>query len=1585
MVVPGFVLDTWSSGSTMMVSIRYWYRKDIETGAWSIYPRTNQDPLVMKMDSALLHARPPEAGKIMLVPQIMNGKYQNIASWYDKHKRACMDLEREGQKKKEEAEIKARMALQAAAIEAKKKQETDVLQALANVITSLETLSELTKHTPAASDFPNCLLLHRDLYVESTKNYENTVVADRIGPWGRSTQFQTELIKGLTKVSQLNGGLLSTGHTLMIHTNRNARDMIKNNDEPRTYTTDEWRDMTLDVPIADPFKAFVKEMTHIQTDMFRRTDRQTNQHTNEIRMFMVLCFAFSMSGIKFRHPVEIEYTKDLLQGDCERQQITTMVKKYAFGVSPVTAEHVPTSSGVLEQAKQFYLPLDFEVYPKSKLADMFKLLTDNFGQKAQGGKFMTGCTTMLLTRSNNEYSNPEFTHYLESCSREEIPMSNTGIESPKDIVAASVDVFCQMFVLFNIMHIASLRDQIKAAKTHGQYRTNLKDYANKRLNNFSEDQSHRKSRHRTPINGEVVDVTLSPFYYPQTEDDVVEATRGSEAVWARMARPVTWGFDGFGNKVQHANLDKFFHMYYKEGQERTRIVTDPLSPTAPLVVASGDATPVSRFKRLLAMQRKLVASGKGDALIGWGSPLEKEQKIDPAKDTITWTSADAVEQVAHIGDRLTYTGFENKFVVLVADNADGTLLVVFDSEEQSIDASLFKKWCPGTGDKHESLHEFYQYIRNIIGLFHVLMSALKRSMSVNRKTLKILIGLYRSYGQVEFMLGAGRYEICYSEMGAVVTGIMSLTEYVYRSYCASTNEQPTPEGQANWMNKLRNTSGDWNQLFNICDIYFAIKALQDATRSADMEVIVLALGKFVELFALVGARTYFHLVTEFLLKQKTMSPYELALQIRLLTERFGLVFRPNDRFVENMQGASAHGRSSTTHGLIHAVRDMKRSFEQLQMNRPNLGGASKSKPPTAQLGSLKVDFRITSMIVTFLEEESGLTNLNQGALNKITGHLIFDDPDEDFVYDFSGQKIVKHMQNVEDVARVAAHALWTKTVFDPKCNEVTMVAVPDLLSSRLVVAAEETAYQNRLIKMITLDMWNALVDKPKPTVWQQHIKLIMNAMKDANRGQYTNTPPPSLQVIANLPLTGTGSRETNDMNRDKFRKWVPPGTVSEIVGVRLLCKIKNLGLRFATEVLEKHYATDHSNLIERVKDMHGGPLGMKARRAAALKEIKEKDLQLEYKPITKANVVHKAEQALFRFFRERPTQPQPQATTLRHLKQATKSLLISFESRRGWGNKQKPLGHHRVQSLSNASDILTSLLRMEPAIYSRTKQMSEREKEKDLECMELSKISTRSAAEWAGKTSRWDDDNNAIPLSASVKQSMKQAHREGQKALATAAAASATAAAAATAQQRTIEEAKKKKIAVQTSLKELGGAALISLGKGPKALTKKYMQSLVENWSPVVSDTGDLQLNGTKKKVKKGFDTFKATKEGKAMMKAGIEAFKEQKRVQEELKQEAKERKEKEAKERKGKEAKERKEKEAKERKEKEQLEMQHRMELAELTKQKEVAKKSKKRKAEQERLQAKAKTQHDKEESKRLKSERREATIAKRAAATNK
>ena len=67
-------------------------------------PRKNQDPLVMKMDSALLHARPPEAGKIMLVPQIMNGKYQNIASWYDKHKRACMDLEREGQKKKEEEE-----------------------------------------------------------------------------------------------------------------------------------------------------------------------------------------------------------------------------------------------------------------------------------------------------------------------------------------------------------------------------------------------------------------------------------------------------------------------------------------------------------------------------------------------------------------------------------------------------------------------------------------------------------------------------------------------------------------------------------------------------------------------------------------------------------------------------------------------------------------------------------------------------------------------------------------------------------------------------------------------------------------------------------------------------------------------------------------------------------------------------------------------------------------------------------------------------------------------------------------------------------------------------------------------------------------------------------------------------------------------------------------------------------------------------------------------------------------------------------------------------------------------------------------
>ena len=74
-------------------------------------------------------------------------------------------------------------------------------------------------------------------------------MADRIGPWGRSTPFQTEFIKGLKKVSQLNGGLLSTGHTLMVHMNRNALDMIKNNDEPRTFTMDEWKEMTLNVPI----------------------------------------------------------------------------------------------------------------------------------------------------------------------------------------------------------------------------------------------------------------------------------------------------------------------------------------------------------------------------------------------------------------------------------------------------------------------------------------------------------------------------------------------------------------------------------------------------------------------------------------------------------------------------------------------------------------------------------------------------------------------------------------------------------------------------------------------------------------------------------------------------------------------------------------------------------------------------------------------------------------------------------------------------------------------------------------------------------------------------------------------------------------------------------------------------------------------------------------------------------------------------------------------------------------------------------------------------------------------------------------
>ena len=1585
MVVPGVVLETFAKQTTQMVRIKYWYQGT--GGRWSVFPSSrSRDFLEMPMASALLHPRTDDAGssKKMLSNEIMSAKYNGIDSWIVRHERACKDKEDARIKTEARAKIQAEKDAKEAAVQAKKEKEANVLSCLNQVIALLTTLNGLIVETPAASNWPNCVLTSEKFYREATKNLDNTVKADQIGPWGRTTPFQKTLLQQITTMSKLTGQILSTGHALTVHTEHNALRMIKNNDDGgKQFTHDELCSMSMSIPMVQPFQALITEMTKADTTSFRTkiTYRQTNQQTNQLRMFMLFCFTCSMSGIKFRHPTETTFTKDLLKAGCERNQIKEIVRDYAFGVTPETAEQMSVSK-VFDLALQYNLPPDFKVYSKVRLARMLKIITDNFGQKSAAGKYMTGCTVIIIATYVQEANNPEFFKYLLSASKEEISMKNAGIESTEDIGStAAVDLFCQMFVLFNIVHIASLRDKIKAAESRGKFRTDLKKYAKARLNKFSEYQSHRRSRNRGPANdGRIVDVNLSSFYYPQCTN--IDGSVVGQSVWERTARPFSWGHVGFGNIVQNSNLNKFAHMYdtAPTSNEKIPIVADPSDPNVPSLCASGDAAPTSRFERVLLMQRDLIASGKGNTIIDWDSPMEQEQTIDPEKDTIEWIFADGVKQVAHEGDRLTYTGFEDECVVLVSNDCEeGKLVVLIGTEEtKTMDASLFKKWCPGKGDKHDMRHSYYQFIKSIIGLFHVLMAAMKRSLEVNRKTLKILVGLFRSFGQVEFILNGGKYEVCYSELGAVVVAIMSFTEYVYRLYCTALNESPTPEGQANWMNKVRNKSGAWDQLFNICDNYFAIKALQDATRSADVNAIVLALGRLVELFALVGARDYFHLVTGFLLKQKTMSPYKLALQARSLMERYGLVFRSNDRFLENIQGASARGRG-VSHGLIHGIKNMQRSFDQMQSFNPNLGGIATSNPSTAELGSQKIDLRISNIVLRFFQEESGLDDLSDDAKNLISGQLIFDT--EDVVHDFAGQTIKASMKHVEDVSHVQARSHWDVTVFSDKCNSVTMRSIPNVLPTRLVIAQEEKVYQKSLIEMCVMKMWTDMVIKPKENVWYKQIIAIMDAAKDCNAGQYNQRVPPALKEIANLPLTGTGSRKTNDINREKYNKWVPKSNASEIVLVRAICRIKLLGIMFAREVLQKFYsAGNDSDLAEKVASMKDGAMGIEARRAVALEEINKKELNLTYKPIAPANEVQKAEKKLLDFIKARPTRRRPFAETLADLKKFIKPLSISMDDRRAFASKQKPLTNEQVTSLSKASDIYTTILRAKPLLYSRAKQMAAREIEMDIECMEIGKATALAAIERQGKPSRWDNEDRKIPLSASVSQSIEQAHREGEKVNTAAAVALVNATIATEAQHKKEAEAKQQKIKKQIDLKALGAASLIPLGSG-KLLTKKQMQSLVENWSPLVLDNGDLQLTGHKDKMTQEFNTFKGTDQGKAMMKAGKKAFEDQEKVHVEQRRLAKERKANKAKEKKEKGAKAKKQQLAKKKKEQQDRDRQQQKAVEKAKKMKELTKKHNKRKAAEEQSQEQAKKRKETLDKAAKKDERRTASRARREA----
>ena len=1409
MIFPGEVLEVMVRDTERDVLVKYWWHDQS-----SRRRRLISAEQVIRMDSPLLDSRIQlDDANIQLRTSIFSAKHVgSLKSWYERH----LQEEATALKRQQQQEAAAKIAAEAAAeverqhIERQRKQ--TVVANLRKISRLLKETTELIKEDDELDNLPTSMLVSEKIYKKGLTD-QHWNLDGRAGiTWGTSTTYQNIAIECLQQVGSAFGKMIK--HTL--YQQRVAHEQtlrrVNSADKPDEYTVLEWYNMESTIPTVRIVFDMVDGMLPV-----RRAGSNLEEY-NHRKKFVLINVLRSMSSMSAKEPFASMFSRKALFGGLPATGLEDMNYHFRLGVQPSTAyDSINSSTTAISNRYDLPTRLVFRTTPLYDKALWYVHMSDNYGDQIAEGRRSDG-TTLGVRWGLMSHLPQWFAEYLDTLSRDEIPIQHASLESVTVLGATfDVDTFTTMYILSNLAASAAHKEIILAACSAGpSRRTSLKEYLDKRENDFSRTQSGRSSRHNylSLEDGEIKCLASqpTPFYRQSVTGDT--QLRGSH--WDERAAMIphayVWGFRKYGNRSMFHNADAFAHAEVKQhdGSSR-RVVADPTLKTGPLLLNSGDAALERRHKRC---QRGYYQCLKNNgSTIGWGAPQDAVDDLPVGDDAeiIEWQFADSNGDLrkgkAKVGTRLCHAGNESEAYRLVGDAGNGDLSVVAidldnlgnDTEEvvKVFSAQSLRPWKAVFGDSNDFSHEFYRYIKTKFGIFHGEMAALVRTFESDIEAWYVCFNTFRNTsGQATFAVTCGLHKVSFSEGAAIVMGMLTFSRFVFDQQ-AGDGVEHSPYDMAQWMERVRLISQDWNQIFDMIEGFFKVLLLRAASRSANMGAIRIAIASLVEQFAMLGATDYFQIFTDYLLSQSSISDYELALECETMLNEEGGKNMSNDLLVECLHYLITKSRGKQ-HGFVQFVAGTQRATRQLPKQYPNWGGEVSCTEREGSLSSILYDPRCAAMVYEMLQK-SGLKDYAlPGAVNTHTGKPIIDDRNSTVVYDFSGRRINKNTKEKADVAREVAYRWWEKIVFSENNNNLSQSA-PERYDRYSDQATDN--HKRDLIELTSVNGLQDLIEKLPPRVkkptkadFALQCELLRQA---AENKEFPRSITEEILEIGQLRTTGVGSKK----EKEKLQKYVLKESQGSLVQIlRALIKFKKLSMPWMRKVLGNYFETDGRDFVEKVKVIAESPNGARQRRAAALAAAKTKMPDLSFAPSRPVSNVAVAEAALMEFLvANTPDRPPDSVRSIEKLN--IESMGLNRASNR-YG--QNELSASSLALLRETSRSLAFNGRKYSTKYRRLHEMRTRRDDKfhEMRAIVEERQAQIQARESSGEPSIWDcradGSKKRIPI-AFLEQAMKQAEDEGATLVATAAKKRAEAAA----EQVRKEKAKKDKeeVARQKKLK----------------------------------------------------------------------------------------------------------------------------------------------------------------------------------------
>ena len=1358
-VAPGTVIETSTDGR---VRIDFRYQDKRGNSKWKKNPK--RIAVWLNMNSSALSHRLPSNEK-MLNPAIFSKKYSSkknkSLSWWERDKQESLIEE----KKKELIAIEKQQREAMEEEERKKRQEIqnernllDMLDDLHNKFGQVQTLLDQCKKL---DELPNCLLVSKKVFNEARK--EKHLVVHGPGTneyWGAATSFQTDIVERFTTIATDTGEMLRHMTYLQRVQHTKHITMLDEAECATDWNVDEWSAMDASVPALQPISMFLKTISN---------PSQSNASQVRLRkgMFCMISILRGISSPASQEPFSSQITQALMFGGMTSVGVKHINKEFKLGVSPSKMSQKLNPINTSQQ--KYATPTSFELIfdPTDEELIMLKMISDNFGDAVQGGKYANGTTTGIIKLSRKDLYET-FAIFLDTCKTEEIDIAFAGLETCEDLGATpEVDTVLKMYSAQNTVAAAALHNVVASCDNPGQIRTNIYEYVQARNTSFTTSQRFRTSRHKQNgvVDGILTSNAIEPSSFWQCEEEEVVGVLHRGSHWTRTAKNWSWGFDNFTNLTMGANMDRFTHITYKDMNEKKHRLIKDITDSNIIMKQNGDCAVSMRHFRLQLMHRKFwTDSNNHPDVIQWKDPIDSVPPTSPIPsnkngDVIHWRFDGASDGIpynvgAKKGSHLVGSGMSLEAEVILLEKIDtGSLLVTIDgSAATQVTAHSYKPYYPILGDIHDAKHNIYEHVSCDGGLFHFAMAANKRSNEEHASTLYLLASRWRlTEGQIQFFVNSGKYDEGLIEKASLCLGIRLKMENVYRESCSTNGTTPTPMGQLKFMDDLCDRSAAWNELMDIVNDFEKTQLLRAGCRSANINAIMVAVGALTEMFAAVGAIDYFRLGTQILIRQKSMSEKEYALQAESLTNEEGGKHYPDDLLCEQMHYLT-NAATGKKHGLVSYIASTQRAMLELPKRFPGFGASNGAKSePKGSLYGININIRIAYNIEKYLDE-SGIGDLRVGAILKHTGRPVMDDPNSSVVYNFANQRIPKAAKNKEDVYRVAARNSWNnQLVFNNHCIDVHF-SLGKKRFDRTKTEANE-ALATSYINMATRGDYNNLVDKPNKSVWIEQSQVLFLA---AQKGSFN--PGTAIINIGKLRTSGPGSQADKKI----LREFVVPSSANLDLFVRTLCRFKSKNRGWTVRVLNAHYSKEGTDFLGLLQQIASGAQGASHRRRAATLQAETRLPSLKYKEAAPTSRVEQCGNELLAFLNNTDLSCRPLPSD--------KKLNIApyqYKQTFGYRGAQKPLPESAILVSNETARLYMKMERDARNRTSRRREMEHRRKKKNEECQEmvLKRRAEIEARQIAASPSRWkqaDGSEHKIPITF-IHQSIAQAKREAMR------------------------------------------------------------------------------------------------------------------------------------------------------------------------------------------------------------------------------